>query len=247
MSSARDYRLADVVRAYVDAKSKEELYGEWGAVVAYRPLSFLLTPIVLRLGIGPTTVTAASMVVVLLLPFLAVWGAEAGYIYLALGAIVVAVLDCIDGNIARVTGQTSRFGQYADFIVDVIFRSVTYAVIGLLIEDGAAGANWLQTHGIALGLGAALLANAARLSRVYVENWFTGNDPYARSDDVAITSRGRLRSLVFPFVSGLDPLLPFFILLAGAFGVLHWLIYWLVLYSALDFAYTQLAIFRRLG
>ena len=91
MSSARDFRLADVVRAYVDAKSKEELYGEWGAVVAYRPLPFVLTPIFLRFGIGPTTVTAASMVVVLLLPFVAVWEAEAGYIYLALGAIVVSV------------------------------------------------------------------------------------------------------------------------------------------------------------
>ncbi len=245
MSSARDYRLADVVRAYVDAKSKEELYGEWGAVVAYRPLSFLLTPIVLRLGIGPTTVTAASMVVVLLLPFVAVWGAEAGYIYLALAAIVVSVLDCVDGNVARATGQTSRVGHYADFIVEVIYRATSYAAIGLLVEAGGVG--WLAPHGLALGLAAAFMANGARLSRVYVKSWFEGKEPYAKPAGAAAASRSKFRDLIFPFISGIDPLLPFFILLVGAFDVMHWLIYWLVAYSAADFIYTQWTIIRRLG
>jgi hypothetical protein len=242
--------IADVVRTYREAKSTEELYGEWAAAVCYRPFSFLITPWLVGAGLGPTTVTVLSLVVVLALPLLAFWGGGEGYLALGLGAVVVGVLDCIDGDIARVTGRTSRFGQYCDFIVDVVYRAAMYGAVGFLIGRGVGvdgGLGRFGAEALALGLLAALLAIVARLSRVYVETWPEEANPYERPPEAETAPKSSFLGLVFPFVSGLDHLLPLFVLVGGALGLLDWVLIWLLAYSALDFLYTQVAILRRLG
>ena len=74
MNDAQGQGLKDVFRAYSREKRREEFYGEWGAAVAYRPLSLLLTPLFLKLGVAPTAVTAFAMVIVIMLPLSALWG-----------------------------------------------------------------------------------------------------------------------------------------------------------------------------
>ncbi|MDP6708569.1 MAG: CDP-alcohol phosphatidyltransferase family protein [Alphaproteobacteria bacterium] len=242
--------IADVVRAYRGAKSREELFGEWGAAVCYRPFSFLLTPWAVAVGLGPTTVTVLSFLVVLALPLLALLGGGQGHLALSLGAIAVGILDCVDGDIARVTGRISRFGQYCDFIVDVLYRPIMYGAVGVLIQAGVGTAGdlgWLGRQALALGILAALLAITARLSRVYVERWPEEANPYDKPVEGEAPPKRGLLGLVFPFISGLDHLLPFFVLVAGASGQLEWVLVWLLAYSALDFLYTEYAILRRLA
>ncbi len=241
-------RLADVVAAYKAAKSGEELRGEWGAVLLYRPLSFLLTPPLVALGIGATTVTAVSCLLALALPIVALTG---GVVWLAAVAVVFSVLDCVDGNIARITATTSRRGQYADFITDVVYRVAMYLSIGLLVAPGAVEGWWPLGAAPGLALAAALLAVAARLSRVYVEQDMGAGNPYEAKADAASQggAPGPLARVVdglFPFVSGIDPLLPLIVLGAGLFGELEWVLVWLLAYSALDFVFTQVEILRGL-
>ncbi len=248
MASGR-VSIADVVRAYRRAKSTEELYGEWAAAVCYRPFSFLITPWLASAGVAPTVVTMLSFVVVLALPLLAYWGGGAGHLWLGFAAIAVGVLDCIDGDIARVTGRTSRFGQYCDFIVDVVYRPAMYGAIGLLIalDVGVGeGPGLFGAEATALGLVAALLAIVARLSRVYVENWPEEAGPHQKPTETEAVAKISFLGLVFPFISGLDHLLAVFVLIAGALGLLDWVLVWLLAYSALDFCYTQFAILGRL-
>ena len=244
MPRAATPRLADVVAAYRAAKSGEELRGEWGAVLLYRPVSFLLTPPLVALGVGATAVTAISCLLALVLPVVALVGGAA---WLALAAIVFSILDCVDGNIARITGTTSERGQYADFITDVVYRVSMYLSIGLLLAPGAVQGWWPLGGGPGLGLAAALLAVAARLSRVYAEKDMGAANPYvARAEGPPPAPLARLADGIFPFVSGIDPLLPVLVLVAGFLGGLHWVLIWLLAYSALDFLYSQVEILRGL-
>ena len=236
---ASRYTIANLWRSYAEAKLAEEWYGEWGAALLYRPLSLLLAPVLLRLGVSGNTVTVASLVLALSLPVLALLGEPQSFALVASVAMLAAILDCIDGTIARATGTSSRRGRYLDFLADVILRVSLYAAIGLLAEREVprdAAVDWLALSGLA-----ALLAIAARLCRIYGE-LMTGAAAYARP---AGPRRGLLQ-FVFPLLSGLDPLLPFAVLAAGHWRLMAWIVLWLLAYSAGDFLYTQYAILRRL-
>lgn len=219
-------------RAYAAEKASEEWHGEWGAALLYRPLAILVAPLLLRLKVRASSVTIVSLLAALSLPLLAL---TAGLVPVALTAMLVAVLDCLDGTIARASLTISRAGHYLDFVTDIVFRACLYAAIGLMA--GGTAPDWLQPWALPLAILAALLAIAARLCRVYAEH-LAGSAPYGRS-------AGGVARFLFSAVSGLDPLLPLLLLAAGAAGMLGWLVLWLVAYSALDFVYTQIAILAR--
>jgi len=240
----RRYTLAEAVRSYLGEKLQEELRGEWGAAVFFRPPSLLLTPVCLNLGIGPMAVTLASLVVVLALPWLAFWGGPQGYLYVGLAGAVIGVLDCLDGSMARVAERTGRMGHYADFLVGVLDRVLGYLAIGMVVAfEAGPGGGWFTGHAVALALAAALAAVMARLSRQFAAAWPDTDSP-KRSG--AHSPAARLAEAIFPVISGLDQIWPLFVLLFGALGGLHWFLAWLIFYSALDFLHTQVTVLARL-
>lgn len=245
--SRPDYSIEFIRRAYRESKGREELYGEWGAALFFRPLSFLLTPIFLKAGFSATRVSLLALCLLPLLPVAAVGGGGAGYIWLAAGGVIFATLDCIDGNIARATGTTSKLGGYTDFIADILFRVVFYGSIGLIVTGQPFPIPIVTEYGVATALIAAWLAVTARLSRVYSERGMNEGNPYAApGNENEEKARLGVGDYLFAFVSGLDPLLPIVVLVAGFFGWLPWVLVWLVLYSILDFLYTQFTVVQRL-
>jgi phosphatidylglycerophosphate synthase len=233
----RRHSVGALARAYAEGeKAAEERHSEWGLVLLYRPLAFLLAPLPLLLGVPATAVTLLSLLIALALPAVALrWG----LLPLALLAMLVLLLDCVDGTVARASGSVSRAGHYLDFITDIVFRACFYAAIGLLAASQAPAQ--LRAWALPCALVAALLAVTARLCRVYGER-MTGAAPYGRESASAGVA-GR----VFSFVSGVDSLVPLAALALGFAGWLGWLLLWLLVYSALDFLYTQVAILRRLA
>jgi phosphatidylglycerophosphate synthase len=233
--SGRRHSVAALARAYAGGeKAAEERHSEWGLVLLYRPLAFLIAPIPLFLGMPASLVTVLSLVIALSLPVAALtWG----LLPLALLAFLGPLLDCVDGTVARASQTVSRTGHYLDFITDIVYRACFYAAIGLLARDVA----WLQGWAVPGALAAALLAIMARLCRVYAER-LTGAAPYGRDK-----SAGSVVGWLFSFISGLDSLLPLAVLALGFAGWLGWLVLWLLFYSALDFLYTQIATLRRLA
>lgn len=241
----RRYTLSEAVRSYLTEKLPEELRGEWGAALFFRPPSLLLTPLLLNLGVAPMTVTLASLALVLALPWLALWGGPLGYLYLGLAGAAIGVLDCLDGSMARVAGRAGRTGHYADFAVGVLDRVLGYLAIGLLVAAEAGGESWFARDAVAWALAAALAAVMARLSRQFVSGWFSDKAERSGTRDSG-SGPGRLAEAVYPLVSGLDQIWPLFVLLFGALGVLPWYLAWLVFYSALDVLHTQVSILTRL-
>ena len=241
-----DHSLANVIRSYRDSKRPEEIYGEWGAALVYRPLSFLVTPAFLKAGFSATGVSLLALCLLPLFLLAALGGGSVGYAYVAAGGVVFATLDCVDGNIARVTDTASKLGGYTDFIADILYRVVVYGSIGLIVQGQPFVMPWLTEYGLAAAIIAAWLAVAARLSRVYTERGMGEQNPYSAPETPAAQAKFSAGDLLFAFVSGLDPLLPLAILVTGYFGWLPWVLVWLLLYSALDFVYTQVMVARRL-
>jgi phosphatidylglycerophosphate synthase len=237
---------ASIARSYRGAKRSEELYGEWGAALVFRPLSFLLTPLFLKAGFSATGVSLLALCLLPLIPVAAITGGALGYAYLAAGGIIFATLDCVDGNIARVTDTASKLGGYTDFIADILFRVVFYSAIGVIVAGQPFPLPYVTDYSLAVALIAAWLAVTARLSRVYTERAIDEGNPYAAPTPEGGAPKLGGSEILFAFVSGLDPLLPFIVLITGYLGWLPWVLVWLILYSALDFLYTQFTVVRRL-
>ena len=144
------------------------------------------------------------------------------------------MLDCVDGNLARLGGSSGPQGQYLDSLAGKFYalaRTVALAIIAAreLPHAGLGMGAW-----IALGLFGALLFIWGRESRQY-HKMCTGVAP-----DHFVAGSGRLKDLALGFTE----LVPLGLLLLGPIGQ-AWLVFAGIFcfYVAL-FAYTQIRIFR---
>lgn len=138
-----------------------------------RPLAAAWVALFARTAITPNQVTLLSMAVMLLsaAPLL-LWPGAWG---LALGVILIElsyVLDCADGQLARLTGRTSEAGARLDFLMDELKALLLIAALSgrwHLYDGGEEAALWVGV--ITLGL----LAGALSLTR------FLRSPEYARA------------------------------------------------------------------
>jgi len=239
------YTVEDIRQSYDADKAVEERYTEWAVYYVYRPLSFQITPFFLHLSFSPSNVTFISLVLAISLPFMAIW-LPAPFFFIGLMGLIISVLDCVDGNIARVTGQTSQKGGYFDFLTDILYRVLMYLSIGLIVSQSS----WVSAPFANIAaeclLIAAMLAIIARMCRMYAHRDLTFNDERLAEKKNEHESSNWLDKYFFPFFSGLDWALPFAVLILGYTDLMHWVVIWLLLYSALDFLHTQYSIFSKL-
>jgi phosphatidylglycerophosphate synthase len=123
-------------------------------VVAYylaRPLSHPLTRLALRSALTPNQVTLIGLAVGLAAGLAASRGGYAAYVAAALLFFLGMVLDCVDGEMARLTLGTSRLGQWLDTLTDdVSVAALTLGFgLGLQHETGVELYRWLGLGGAA--------------------------------------------------------------------------------------------------
>jgi phosphatidylglycerophosphate synthase len=205
-------------------------------------VSLLFTPLFAALGIAPTHITLLGLLCALALPWLATHGGADAATWVGLLGVTFCVLDCLDGNVARVTGRESRLGAYADFVTDIIYRAALYAAIGLLADaSSSAPISPIAHAGLAFGLLSALLALTARACRLYLEAVPPRREAEADTEH-SLSPAG----LAFAFVSGLDHLTPILLIVCGLSGHLVELLLYLFAYSLADLIATQSSALRRL-
>ena len=119
-------------------KSKND---EWWSSFITSPLAIFANWIVVDWKwLTPNLITLFSLVIALLSAFLIIMGGQINF-YIAAGLINVShILDCMDGQMARYRGKSSRAGNYFDKVTDLIqiffwFGAIAYAA-------------FLQTHSI---------------------------------------------------------------------------------------------------
>lgn len=120
-----------------------------------------LVPPLARLGVGPNQVTAGSLVLSLVGAGLMAMGATP-WIHIGAGLFVLArFVDHIDGELARATGSSSRFGYYFDYATGGLSYAALFGCIGVGLADGPLG-SWSYALG-AVGVSAALIGVALNL------------------------------------------------------------------------------------
>lgn len=103
----------------------------------FRPVSRLLSPPLARSGISPHLVTAAALATGLGAGWAMSRGSLAARIVGALLLQVSFLFDCMDGDVARMQGRTSRLGAWLDWMVDrvVVLAAVAGLVVGGKVSD----------------------------------------------------------------------------------------------------------------
>lgn len=152
--------LAAVRASYSAEKAADEKRGEFLAYVLYRPLSFFVTPLFMLAGFSADGVTLLMFIAAAALPAVAAWGGTHAWLWVVAIALGIQVLDCVDGNIARVTRQFSRVGGMLDGLCTLLFWALYFVTVGILAH-GMEG-SWVARHGREIGLGLAALFLAQR-------------------------------------------------------------------------------------
>ncbi|HJR78001.1 MAG TPA: CDP-alcohol phosphatidyltransferase family protein [Nitrospiraceae bacterium] len=147
------------------AKSAERtlfrsLKGEYeGLVDRYfnRTVSRLFTKLFLLLGCSPNVITVVATLIGLSAAAGFASGTYAAGIAAALLFQLSAVIDCCDGEVARLTFRESPFGAWLDIAMDNVVHMAIFAGIawGAYLRQKGSGAEWMP---LALG-GAAVLGN----------------------------------------------------------------------------------------
>jgi len=83
----------------------------------YRPLAFLVVLALRRLPVSPNAVTCTSMIMGILS---GIYFARCSPFLAGLFALAANVLDCADGQLARLKGISSKLGKALDGLADVI-------------------------------------------------------------------------------------------------------------------------------
>ncbi len=196
----------------------EEMRGSWATALLSRPPALVLAWACGRAGLRPLVVTGFAFFVALSLPVLA-WTLPLGWAVWAVFAVgwFYQVLDCTDGSLARVSGQTSRVGADLDFLIDMVQWGLLYIALGLLAD------RVLQTGGFGWTALAGAAAWARLLARV-VRDRVTGPDS---------PPAGPIRPIDWPsvFLGGISGMIPFLALAGPWLGLAIWA---LLIYAVLD-------------
>ena len=146
--------------------AERRLYGDLGSAIdtgldrgVHRPLSRHITRVAVALGLSPNLISLANLAVGLV----AVSSLATGHAGIALLALFVyfvsAVLDHVDGEVARLTYAESRLGGWLDVTIDNVVHALMAAAMGMAAERVVGGGRLL---GIAMAVGFALSALVAK-------------------------------------------------------------------------------------
>ncbi len=109
-------------------------------------------------GITPNQMTTITVI----FAFAGAWLIATGHPpHIHIGAALFALarfLDHFDGELARQTGQTSKFGYYYDYVAGASSYAALFIGLGVAFEDG-----WLGEWSAVLGAAGALSAFAAMI------------------------------------------------------------------------------------
>src|SRR5262245_15213030 len=108
-------------------KPRDPFWNEWVSRPMAAPLVYLLrhTPVT------PNQITFASLFVALgAAVTLLLWREHWGLVTAALLVQAAFVLDCVDGQLARIRGTSSLVGGYLDFLMDEIKAFTLVAALG---------------------------------------------------------------------------------------------------------------------
>ena len=129
-----------------------------------RPVANLITPVFYNAGWSANQVTAfrgvVAVIAVAILSVNAYWAAIAA----VAGYYIVYILDCIDGNLARLSNSATYWGKFTDGMVDLIFRATAPLVLAY---------SYYQSDGVPAVAAIGVLATVSLITNQFVRARFS--------------------------------------------------------------------------
>lgn len=124
------YSMADIITSLPDEKRKANGLPDR---FLFRPLSFPIAWFCLRLKLSPAAVSYFSGLVCVAGGILFAWP---DHRLAGIGVVLFflfSVLDCVDGNMARVSGKAGPWGNWADAVMGFIAYTSIFFALGLYV------------------------------------------------------------------------------------------------------------------
>jgi phosphatidylglycerophosphate synthase len=204
-----------------------------------RKVSAALTRLFLRVGLSPNAITVVATLIGLLAAACFAVGSYGAGVLGALLFQLSAVVDCCDGEVARLTFRESSLGERLDILTDNLVHIAIFAGItwGVFLGHRAGMAEWGGLNALAVPVpwlplalgGAAILGNGISLWLVDRARSHRGRgiwtDPAqaARTDFILKNVASRDFSVAVLLFAVLD-LLPWFLWLAAIGVNVFWII-----------------------
>jgi hypothetical protein len=131
---------------------------EFFDLLFYRPLGFLFVKLVQRTSITPNQITVLSAVAGLAAGIFIATGTASALVTAGFLLIVYDVLDCSDGQLARLKQNGSRIGRILDGAADYLVSIAAYLGIGFGYADHSASPVLIWVLTIAAGFSNAIQA-----------------------------------------------------------------------------------------
>jgi phosphatidylglycerophosphate synthase len=120
-------RLLDEYLASLKMKEVEEFFD----LVLYRPLAFLFVKAIYGTSLTPNQITLISMLCGVLGGMAFGIGGATALLFAAGLLVIYDVLDCSDGQLARLKGNGTRIGRILDGVADYVVATAVYLGMGI--------------------------------------------------------------------------------------------------------------------
>jgi phosphatidylglycerophosphate synthase len=143
--------LLDEYRRSLKMKEAEEVFD----LLFYRPMAFVFVKAISRLPMTPNQVTVLSLMAGLLAAWHFSLGIHSSLVWAAAWFFAANILDCADGQLARLQNSGTLLGRVVDGLVDYISSIAIFLGIGIGLEKTGTG-SWEMI--VSAGLSSALHA-----------------------------------------------------------------------------------------
>jgi phosphatidylglycerophosphate synthase len=100
-------------------------------LIIYRPLAFLFVKIIVGTNLTPNQVTTTALIFGVIGSFLFYFNTPEAYFTAGVLFIIYDVLDCADGQLARIKKNGTPIGRVLDGLADYIVSTLAYLFIGI--------------------------------------------------------------------------------------------------------------------
>ncbi len=125
------FTLKDIRNQYTFEKQLQDKNTNFWVYLFNRKLSFYPTWLFLRLGLSANQITLLSIIVGLVGCVYFSFGGRDNFIIGAIFINVWAILDCVDGNMARLLNSSNKYGWFLDSITGFLLNSVLLFSLGI--------------------------------------------------------------------------------------------------------------------
>lgn len=211
----KKYRAKDFRESTPEWKRKKETFiGK----ILYRPLSYVISSVLANMGIKANSVSYFSMFVSIVGCALFVFNNHACHIMGAVIFILWAILDCVDGDMARTIGK-QPFGDFADAISCYMLQGLMCTTMGAAVYFD--GGILFQQSDIWIVIIGCMASTANCLMRLIYQKYLSAEQDLVnmgiikKSDDVWKDKEQSSNFKVkFKETMGVGGILPFIVLVA---------------------------------